>query len=146
MRPAPSRRPPLAEIDTWSLWLALHRGEWRQALPWLLLLSGFCAVLAGLAAFFWLTARNDPVTMIALLVGLIWFGVYLQRRLSTRPGFALATVAALLTVALVLFGLWLLGYALSGENVWVGMLGVIAVSALGIVLGAAGIRRLERPA
>jgi hypothetical protein len=138
-----SRRPPLAEIDTWTLWLAIRAGRWGQARPWLLLLAGFCAVLAGLAAFFWLTARTDPVAVVGLLIGLIWFSFYLQQRLSRQPGFALATVAALLTVAGLVFGLWLLVYWLSGENVWIGMLGVMLVCGLGIILGVAGINRLE---
>src|SRR4051812_12097542 len=115
------RRPPLAEIDTWALWLSMRRGQWRQAAPWLLLLAGFCTVLAGIAAFFWLTARGDPVAVVGLLVCLIGFSVYMQRRLSAQPGFALATVAALLTVAGVVFGLWLVLFALSHENIWIGM-------------------------
>jgi len=138
-----SRRPPLAEIDTWTLWLAIRAGRWQQAIPWLLLLSGFCAVLAGMAAFFWLTARTDPVAVVGLLVGLVWFCFYLQRRLSTQPGFALATVLALLTVAGLLFGLWLVVYWASGENIWIGMLAVMLVCGLGILLGVVGISRLE---
>jgi hypothetical protein len=46
-----ARRPPLAEIDTQALWQAIQAGRWRQVVPWLLLLAGFCAVLAGWPRF-----------------------------------------------------------------------------------------------
>jgi hypothetical protein len=133
-------RPPLAEIDTWELWLALRAGRISFVMPWLLLLAGFCAVLAGLACFFWLTARDDPVAMVGLGLVLLWFCVFLWRKLSTRPGFSLALLLAMLTVSGILFAIWLAAYALSGYNIWVGILGVVLVCTVGIVLGRLGIK------
>ncbi|HEX6609052.1 MAG TPA: hypothetical protein VF276_19280, partial [Chloroflexia bacterium] len=88
-----ARRPPLAEIDTQALWQAIRAGRRREVLPWLLLLAGFCAVLAGLASFFWLTTRDTPIDRIPLLGALLAFCVFLYRRLSAQRGFALATLA-----------------------------------------------------
>src|SRR6478609_6733409 len=137
-----ARRPPLAEIDTWALGQALRRGEWPVVAPWLLLLAGFCAVLAGLASFFWLTARGDSADLIGLGVIGVVFLVVLYRRLSGRRAYAAATVAALVLTAALVFALWLLAFRALGENVWLGMLGVIAECGLGLLLGLAGINRL----
>lgn len=138
-----ARRPPLAEVDTWALWLTFRRGQWRQVLPWLLLLGGFCTVLAAMASFFWLTARTDPVAVVGLLAALLVFSVYLHGRLSTRRGFALALVAALLTTAGLVFGIWLLVFWVSGESVWIGIVGVVIEGGLGLVLGLSGLNRLD---
>lgn len=143
-----ARRQPLAEVDTWELWQAARRGEWQQVAPWLLLLAGFCAVLAGLASFFWLAA-HDPITgetdfiaVAGLLVGLGGFAVFLYRRLSARRPFALGAVAGLLGIAGAIFGLWLLAFTLSGTNACLGILGVLVECGLGTTLGLAGINRL----
>ena len=138
-----ARRPPLAEIDTQALWQAIRAGHWRQVLPWLLLLAGFCAVLAGMASFFWLTTRDTPIDRIPLLLALLAFCVFLYRRLSAQRGFALATLAVLLVTAAVIFVLWLLAFAAFGDNVWIGILGVMVECGLGIGLGVLGINRLE---
>jgi hypothetical protein len=138
-----ARRPPLAEIDTQALWQAIRAGHWRQVLPWLLLLAGFCAVLAGMASFFWLTTRDTPIDRIPLLLALLAFCAFLYRRLSAQPGFALATLAVLLVTAAVIFVLWLLAFAAFGDNIWIGILGVMVECGLGIALGVLGINRLE---
>lgn len=140
MRP---RRPPLAEVDTWSLWLALRRGDWATVLPWLLLLGGFCSVLAGMASFFWLTARNDPVDIAGLLVLLLGFAAYLTWRLSSRRAFAVGAVAALLGIAGAVFALWLLAFVAAGQNLFVGIVGILIECGIGITLGLAGINRLD---
>ncbi|HUS17500.1 MAG TPA: hypothetical protein VM536_21095 [Chloroflexia bacterium] len=137
-----ARRPPLAEIDAAVLWAALRRGEWQVVAPWLLLLAGFCAVLAGLGSFFWLTTRDTPDDRLVLLLGLAVFAVFLYRRLSKHPAAAAGTVALLLALAGLVFGLWWLALAAGGDNVWVGLLGVLIECGLGIGLGLLGINQL----
>ncbi|MDQ2808568.1 MAG: hypothetical protein M3Z04_16920 [Chloroflexota bacterium] len=134
-----ARRPPLAEIDTWTLWQAVRRGEWRSVAPWLLLLAGFCAVLGSMISFFWLTAPGDLPGLVGLL---LIFALFLFRRLSARAAFAAATMGALLVLAGLVFAAWWLLYAATGNNVWVGIGGVVAQCGLGIALGLAGINRL----
>src|SRR5687768_10417830 len=138
-------RPPLAEIDTWELWMALRAGRVGFVMPWLLLLAGFCSVLSGMAAFFWLTARDDNVAMIGLGLVLLWFCFFLWRRLSTRPGFSLALLLAMLTVSGVLFAGWLIAFTAASQSVWVGILGVLVLCTIGIVLGLVGIRGVAPP-
>ncbi|HMA36448.1 MAG TPA: hypothetical protein VKY74_18470 [Chloroflexia bacterium] len=134
-----TRRPPLAEIDTWALWQAAQAGRWAEVRPWLLLLAGFCAVLAGLVSFFWLTAPGDVA---GLLLALLLFSFFLYGRLSPRRAFAAAAMAVLLATAAGIFGIWLLAFAGSQENVWIGILGVLLECSIGLGLGLAGIKRL----
>jgi hypothetical protein len=96
-----------------------------------------------MGAFFWLTTQATPDDRVFLLIVLIAGSFFLWRRLSPRPGFALALLLALLTLSGLLFGAWLLAFALLGENVWLGMLGVVLVCGLGIVLGMLGIREIS---
>lgn len=135
------RRPPLAEIDAAALWQAVRRGDWQTSAPWVLLLAGFCAVLASMIAFFWLSAPGDMPGLIVLL-GL--FAAYLYRRMAAGAGVAGPALAALALITGLTFAAWWIFYELVGRNIWIGLGGVIAVAALGIVVGLIGINKLAK--
>src|SRR6476646_6600485 len=96
-QPRPSRhtrRPPLAEIDSWELWQQWKRGEHVAVMPWMRLLAGFCVVLAAMYSFFFVssTLSDDTIAPIALLFVYIGFLYWIWARISPRTGFALAIV------------------------------------------------------
>ena len=105
---AHTRRPPLAEIDSWELWQAWKRGERGPVLPWIGLLVAFCVVLAGMYSFFFLStlASDDTIAQVALTLVFIAFLFALWRRISARRDFALFVVAGILAVSGAAFVLW----------------------------------------
>src|SRR5215210_3419152 len=64
-----TRRPPLAEIDSWELWQAWQRGERDRVLPWIALLIGFSVVLAAMYSFFFISSllSQDTVAPFVLI-------------------------------------------------------------------------------
>src|SRR5262245_39334505 len=107
-----TRRPPLAEIDTWELWQAWRRGERKAVWPWVGLLAAFCMVLAAMYSFFFFSSQagSDSALLAIMTVMFIAFFAVLWRRISPRRGFALAVVALLVAVSGAAFLLWLALY------------------------------------
>src|SRR5688500_19229564 len=116
--PRHTRRPPLAEIDSWELWQAWKRGERKMVWPWFGLLAGFCVVLAAMYSFFYFSTslNDDHIAQVGLVLILLGFLYYLWRRISPRRDFSLAVVGMIAAVSGGGFLLWFLAYALSGWN------------------------------
>lgn len=140
------RRPPLAEIDSWELWQAWRRGERARVLPWMGLLAGFCIVLAGMYAFFFISSvlSRDTVFPIVLLVVYLGFLYWVWRRISPRRDFALGVVLVMVAVSAAAFGLWFLAYALSGYSIWVGIFGTAALGIAGLVVALPALNTMAR--
>src|SRR5215210_686838 len=132
-----TRRPPLAEIDSWELWQAWNRGERKVVRPWLGLLTGFCMLLAGMYAFFFFSTslNDDTIAQVGLTITLLIFLFVLWRRISPRRNFALFVVALIMAVSGGAFVLWLLAYRLSGWNPLVAVLGTLLLGIAGIIIG-----------
>jgi lipopolysaccharide export LptBFGC system permease protein LptF len=145
--PQPSRhtrRPPLAEIDSWELWQEWKRGEHAEAMPWMRLLAGFCVVLAAMYSFFYVssTLSDDTIAPIALLVVYVGFLYWIWARISPRKSFALGIVAVMVAVSLVAFALWFVAYWLSGWSVWVGIVGTLVLGLLGLAIALPGLNAM----
>lgn len=148
-QPRPSRhtrRPPLAEIDSWELWQEWKRGERAAVMPWMRLLAGFCVVLAAMYSFFFVssTLSDDTIAPIALLVVYVGFLYWIWARISPRKGFALAIVGVMVVVSLVAFALWFVAYWLSGWSVWVGIVGTLVLGLLGLVIALPGLNTMAQ--
>jgi hypothetical protein len=141
-----TRRPPLAEIDTYELWQAWKQGERRRVWPWLALLVGFCVVLAAMYSFFYVSSvlSGDMVFPILLAFGYLGFLYWIFRRISPRRDFALALVALMVAVSVVAFALWLLIYAFSGWSVWVGIFGTAILGIAGLIIALPGLNVMAR--
>ena len=141
-----TRRPPLAEIDTWELWQAWQRGDRKTALPWIGLLVGFCFVLAGMYSFFFFSTllTNDIIAQVALTIVLVAFLFGLWRRISPRRGFALAVVVLIAAVSALAFALWLLVWALSGLQPFVAIFGTVALGLAGAAVGLPSLNAIAR--
>jgi hypothetical protein len=139
-----TRRPPLAEIDSWELWQAWKRGERKKALPWLGLLTGFCMILAGMYAFFFFSTSlsNDVIAQVGLTIALFIFLFVLWRRISPRRDFALAVVGLIVGVSGAAFLLWLLAYRLSGWNPMIAVLGTLFLGISGILVGLPALNKI----
>src|SRR5438132_6912491 len=85
-----TRRPPLAEVDSWELWQSWRRGERRLVLPWIGLLVSFCVVLAAMYSFFFfsISASNDTGSQVIITIAFLLLFLVLWRRISPRRGFA----------------------------------------------------------
>ena len=132
-----TRRPPLDEIDTWELWQAWKRGDRERARPWVGLLLGFCVLLAAMYAFFYYSTAitGDTIAQVGLLVVLVGFLFAIWRRISERRDFALYVVLAILGVSSAAFGLWYLGFVLSGYSAWFATLGTPVLGLVGLLIG-----------
>ena len=141
-----TRRPPLAEINSWELWQAWKRGERRLVLPWIGLLVSFCTVLAAMYSFFFFSssASGDTSGQIVVTIGIFILLLVLWRRISPRRGFALAVVAALAAVSAVAFLLWLLTYSLSDWNPWAAIGGTMLLGLTGIFIGFPSLDAIAR--
>jgi hypothetical protein len=141
-----TRRPPLAEIDSWEFWQAWRRGERARVLPWILLLAGFSIVLAAMYSFFFVSSvlSQDSIAPIGLLIVYAGFLFWLWRRISSRRAFALAVVGAMTLVSVVAFGVWFALYWLSGWNVWAGIFGTAALGIAGLLVGLPGLNAMAR--
>ena len=148
-QPRPSRhtrRPPLAEIDSWELWQEWKRGEHTAVMPWMRLLAGFCVVLAAMYSFFFVssTLSDDTIAPIALLFVYVGFLYWIWARISPRKGFALAIVGVMVAVSLIAFALWFVAYWLSGWSVWVGIVGTLVLGLLGLVIALPGLNTMAQ--
>lgn len=141
-----TRRPPLAEIDSWELWQAWRRGERKRTLPWIGLLTSFCLVLAGIYSFFYFSTSltGDTVAQTGLIIVFLGFMFVLWRRISPRRGFSLAVVSAMVVVSVGAFLLWLLAYRLSDWNPWVAIIGTPVLGAVAILIGLPSLNALAR--
>ena len=143
-----TRRPPLAEIDTWELWQAWRRGggERKRTLPWIGLLVSFCFVLAGMYSFFYFSTSltGDTVAQVGLTLVFVAFAFALWRRISPRRGFALCVVGAMLGVSGGAFLLWLLAYRLSDWNPWVAVIGTPALGLAAVFIGLPSLNALAK--
>jgi Na+/melibiose symporter-like transporter len=141
-----SRRPPLAEIDSWELWQAWRRGERARVLPWIGLLAGFSVVLAAMYAFFFVSSvlSQDNIAPIALLGVYVIFLYWVWRRISPRRGFALTVVGAMLAVSVAAFGVWFALCWLSGWNIWAGIFGSAALGLIGLGIALPGLSAMAR--
>ncbi len=141
-----SRRPPLAEIDSWELWQAWRRGERKRTLPWIGLLVSFCFVLAGMYSFFYFSTSltGDTVAQVGLTLVFLGFMFVLWRRISPRRGFALCVVGAMAAVSGGAFLLWLLAYRWSDWNPWVAVVGTPLLGVAAIVIGLPSLNALAR--
>jgi hypothetical protein len=141
-----SRRPPLAEVDTWELWQAWRRGEHKKVLPWLGLLTGFCVVLASMYSFFFFSTMltDDLIAQVGLTIVLVVFLLALWRRISPRRGFALLVVALMLAVSGAAFVLWLAAFRLSGWNPWVAIAGTVVLGLAGLLIGLPSLNAIAR--
>lgn len=141
-----TRRPPLAEIDSWELWQAWRRGERKQVLPWIGLLVGFCFLLAGMYSFFYFSTSltGDTIAQFGLTLVFLIFMFALWRRISPRRDFALYVVGAMVAVSGGAFLLWLLAYALSGWNPLVAIIGTPVLGLAGILVGLPSLNALAR--
>ena len=144
--PRHTRRPPLAEIDSWELWQAWKRGERKMARPWIGLLSGFCLVLAAMYSFFFFstTLNNDTIAQVGLTLILAGFLYYLWRRISPRRDFSLAVVGSVTAVSGAAFLLWLLAYGFSGWNPMVAVLGTLVLGLLGLGVSLPSLNEIAR--
>lgn len=141
-----TRRPPLAEIDSWALWQAWRRGDRKLALPWLGLLIGFCLVLAAMYAFFFYSSvlSQDAIFPVVLAVVYLGFLYWVYSRISPRRGFALAIVALMIAVSVVAFLLWFLAYMLTGWSAVVGVFGTAALGLLGLLISLPALNAIAR--
>ncbi len=141
-----TRRPPLAEIDSWELWQAWKRGDRALVRPWIGLLVGFCVVLAAMYAFFYFSTSlsNDTVAQVGLALVLLGFLYAIWRRISPRRGFALAVVAIMAAISGTAFLLWLLAYSLSNWNPWVAIIGNVIVGITGLLIGLSSLNAIAR--
>jgi drug/metabolite transporter (DMT)-like permease len=141
-----TRRPPLAEIDSWELWQAWKRGERRLVLPWIGLLVSFCVVLAAAYSFFFFSssASGDTTGQVVITIGFFALFVVLWRRISPRRRFALAVVGLIVVVAGVAFLLWLAAYRLSDWSPWVAIGGTLLLGLMGILIGLPSLDAIAR--
>ncbi len=139
-----TRRPPLAEINSWELWQAWRRGERALVLPWLGLLAGFSVVLSAMYSFFFVSSvlSQDTIAPIALLVVYVGFLFWVWRRISPRRGFALAVVGAMVAVSTLAFGLWFAAYWLLNWNIWAGIFGTAILGLLGLAIALPGLNTM----
>ncbi len=140
------RRPPLAEVVTFDLWLAWQLGDRRTFRPWIGLLASFCLVLAGMYSFFFFstTLSNDPLGGAIMSFVFIVLIFYLGRRISPEPRLVALVVGFMSAVSLTAFGLWLLVCALSGWNAWVAIMGTLTLGLLGAFLAVPSLNAIER--
>jgi hypothetical protein len=141
-----TRRPPLAEIDSWELWQAWKRGERGRALPWAGLLVGFCVVLAAMYSFFFYSSvlSQDTIAPIGLVILYLAFLYWVWQRISARRAFALALVGLMVAVSGLAFGFWFLAYWLSGWNAWIAILGTAALGIIGLLTALPGLNAMAR--
>jgi lipopolysaccharide export LptBFGC system permease protein LptF len=139
-----TRRPPLAEIDSWELWQEWKRGERQAVMPWLRLLAGFCVVLAAMYSFFYVSSvlSEDTIGPVILLVVYVGFLYWIWARISPRKGFAFGIVGVMVAVSLVAFALWFVAYWLSGWSVWVGIVGTLTLGVLGLLIALPGLNAM----
>ena len=149
-QPTPSRartrKPPLAEIDSWELWQAWQRGERARVLPWVALLAGFSIVLAAMYSFFFVSSvlSQDTIAPFALLVVYVVFLYWVWRRISPRKMFALALVGGMVAVSVAAFAVWFALYWLSGWSVWAGIFGTAALGIAGLLAALPGLNAMAR--
>jgi drug/metabolite transporter (DMT)-like permease len=145
-RREPTRRPPLAEVDSWELWQAWKRGDRKRVMPWLGLLAGFCFVLAAVYSFFYYSSvlSQDNVFPVILGLAYIWFLYWLWQRISPRRGFALGVVGVMVGASIVGFALWFLLYMLSDWSSAAAIFGTIALGLLGVLIGVPSLNTIER--
>jgi hypothetical protein len=141
-----TRRPPLAEIDSWELWQGWKRGERKAVMPWVRLLAGFCVVLAAMYSFFYVSSvlSDDMIAPIALLVVYVGFLYWIWARISPRKGFALGIVGVMVAVSLGAFAVWFLAYWLSGWSVWIGIVGTLTLGVLGLLIALPGLNTMAQ--
>jgi drug/metabolite transporter (DMT)-like permease len=141
-----TRRPPLAEVDTWELWQAWRQGDRERVMPWLGLLASFCMVLAAMYAFFFFstTLTGDTLAMVLLSVVFVAFLSVLWRRISPRRGFSLAIVGSIVLVSGLAFFLWLALCSLSGWNTLVGIGGSLILGLGGLLAGLPALNAIAR--
>jgi lipopolysaccharide export LptBFGC system permease protein LptF len=145
-RKAHTRRPPLAEIDSWELWQAWQRGERDRVTPWLRLLAGFSILLAAMYSFFFVSSvlSDDTIAPIVLVFVYLCFMYWIWQRISPRRKFALAVVCGMIAVSLAAFAIWFLIYWLSGWVIWVGIFGTIAVGMVGLLVTLPGLNMMAK--
>jgi hypothetical protein len=141
-----TRRPPLAEVDSWDLWQAWQRGERARVLPWIALLVGFSVVLAAMYSFFFISSllSQDSIAPFALIFVLIGFLYWTWKRISTRRAFSFAIVSAIFFTSALAFGLWLAISWLLGGSVWAGIFGSMLLGLLGLGIALLGLNRIAR--
>src|SRR3954463_12789545 len=100
-----TRRPPLAEVDSWELWQEWKAGDKKRVRPWLGLLFGFCLVLAAMYSFFYFSSVLSQDNIFPVILGLIYIGFlyWVWQRISPRRGFAFGIVAFMVLLSLVGF-------------------------------------------
>lgn len=141
-----TRRPPLAEIDTWELWQEWKRGHRSVAMPWVGLLVSFCMVLAGMYSFFFFSTSStgDTIAQVVLTIILVVFTFTLWRKISARRDFALIVVTLILVVSGLAFLLWLGFYRFSEWNPLVAIGGTLVLGLLGIAIGLPSLNAIGR--
>ncbi|MEO8286590.1 MAG: hypothetical protein ABI670_09160 [Chloroflexota bacterium] len=141
-----ARRPPLAEIDSWDLWQAWKRGERKQAMPWIGLLTGFCLVLAAMYSFFYYSSVLSQDSVFPIVLALIYIGFlyWVWQRISPRRDFALAIVAVMVVVSVLAFSVWFLVYMLSGWNPLVSILGTVALGLVGMLVSLPALNSMAK--
>ena len=141
-----TRRPPLAEIDSWELWQAWKRGERRRVMPWLGLLAGFCLVLAAMYSFFYYSSVLSQDNIFPVVLGFLYVGFlyWVWQRISPRRGFALGVVGVMVFVSLVGFAAWFLLYMVSDWNPLVAIFGTLTLGLIGLLIGLPALNRIGR--
>jgi lipopolysaccharide export LptBFGC system permease protein LptF len=141
-----TRRPPLAEIDSWELWQAWKRGDRKRVMPWFGLLAGFCLVLAAMYSFFYFSSvlSNDNIFTVVLGVIYVGFLYWVWQRISDRRGFALGIIAVIVVVSTLAFAAWFALYLISDWNPLVAIVGTAILGLLGLLVGLASLNRIER--
>lgn len=141
-----TRRPPLAEIDSWELWQAWKRGERKLVRPWFGLLTGFCLVLAAMYSFFYFSSVLTDDSLFSIVLGLIYVGFlyWVWQRISARRLFALAVVGLMVLVSMVGFALWFLLYMASNWNPLVAIFGTAALGLIGLWVGLNALNNIAR--
>ncbi len=141
-----TRRPPLAEIDSWELWQAWQRGEKKRVMPWFGLLAGFCLVLAAMYSFFYYSSVLSQDTVFPIVLGFIYIGFlyWVWQRISPRRGFGLGIVGVMVVVSLVAFAVWFMLYMLSGWRPLVAIFGTAGLGLIGLVIGLPALNSIAR--
>jgi hypothetical protein len=141
-----TRRPPLAEIDSWELWQAWRRGEKKLVRPWLGLLAGFCLVLAAMYSFFYFSSvlSGDDVFTIVLGVVYVGFLYWVWQRISPHRMFSLAIVGVMVAVSILGFALWFVFYMLSDWSPFVAIFGTAALGLIGLLIGLSALNTIAR--
>jgi hypothetical protein len=141
-----TRRPPLAEIDSWELWQAWRRGEKKRVAPWFGLLAGFCMVLAAMYSFFYFSSVLSQDSVFFVVLGVVYAGFlyWVWQRISPRRVFALAIVGVMVVLSMLGFVLWFALYMWSDWNPFVAIFSTAALGLVGLLIGLSALNTIAR--